>query len=107
MSKKVSLEELLKTSDIISLQITADEENRNFMNLEKFKLMKQDSWFINSARDWLVDPEALAWAKANRLTDAWSDFPKHQAGKTIESLIATEIFMANKLVNYVKSKNNR
>jgi len=36
MYRKVSLEQLLKESDIVSLNITADESNRNFMNKEKF-----------------------------------------------------------------------
>ena len=32
MAKKVSLEELLTKSDIVSLHITADEENRGFIS---------------------------------------------------------------------------
>jgi len=97
---------LLKESDIVSLNITADEENRGYMNRAWFEAMKQGSWFINSARDWLVDPEALKWALENRLAGAWSDFPEHQAGKTIESLIKTEEFLTNKLVKYVNDRNN-
>lgn len=106
------IEDLLKKSDIISLHITADEENRNFMDLEKFKLMKDGAYFLNSARGWLVDSESLEWALDNKLAGAWCDFnmgfehPKlmwtdHQAGSTIESWVNTEKFMANKLVQYL------
>ena len=33
-------------SDIVSLHITASEENRNFMDLEKFKIMKEGAFFF-------------------------------------------------------------
>lgn len=108
------LESLLASSDIVSLNITADEDNRNFMDLTKFQQMRHGTWFINSSRGWLVDNQALEWALGNRLVGAWSDFKvdfdhpnllitDHQGGKTIESLSATEAFMADKLINYVKN----
>jgi len=89
-------------ADIVSLHITADEENRNFMNREKFEQMKDGSYFLNSARPWLVDSDALKWAlESGKLAGVWSDFPEHQAGKTKESLEKTEIFMAHKLCKHL------
>lgn len=107
-----TLHELLNQSDIVSLHITADEENRNFMDRTKFDLMKDDSWFLNSSRGWLVDNEALKWALDNKLAGAWLDFPiefehqnliitNHQGGKTFESLLATEFFMADILLSHI------
>lgn len=107
------LKRILQSSDIVSLHITADEENRNFMDRNKFKMMKQGSYFLNSSREWLVDSEALYDALYDNLAGAWSDFlvswdddkliqTPHQGGKTIESLIATEVFMAEKLIKYAK-----
>ena len=99
-----NLDYLLADSDIVSLHITADEENRNFMNSERFAQMKRGGWFINSSRDWLVDSDALAWAKKNILTDEWSDFPEHRGGKTIESSKKTETILVNKLIQWKKQQ---
>ena len=65
--------------------------------------MKQGSWFLNSSRDWLVDSDALAWARENRLAGEWSDFPEHQGGKTLESSIKTETIIVDKIINYAKN----
>lgn len=97
------LEVVLSCSDIVSLHITANESNKNFMDKEKFSEMKQGSWFLNSARDWLVDSSALAWARENRLAGDWSDFPEHQGGSTIQSAQKTESIIVSKLINYAKN----
>lgn len=88
--------------DIVSLHITADEENRGFMRKGFFEEMKQGSWFLNSSRDWLVDNVALQEAlESGKLADAWSDFPEHQGGKGIESSIKTEKIIINKLLQWL------
>ena len=99
------LNELFAQSDIVSLHITADENNRNWMDIGKFSHMKRGSWFLNSSRDWLVDKSGLAWALASGvLAGAWSDFPEHQGGKTMESSIATEKIIVQKIFDYAKGK---
>lgn len=113
----VKLNMLLNNSDIVSLHITADEENRNFMDLEKFKMMKNGSWFLNSARPWLVEEEALKWALDNKLAGAWFDFdmpfehPKlittsHIGGSTPNSLERSQMLIAKKVAEYSKEKSN-
>lgn len=110
------LEVVLETSDIILLSISSIEENRNFFDREKFELMKDGAYFLNSSRRWLVDNEALTWALDNKLAGAWSDFPvgfthenllvtNHQGGQTIESSIKTEQILVQKIINYAKSFN--
>lgn len=105
------LEVVLTSSDVVSLSISSTEENRNFMNREKFELMKEDSYFLNSSRGWLVDNEALKWALDNKLAGAWSDFPvfffhpglittNHQGGKTLESSLKTEEILKNKILSW-------
>lgn len=113
ISRKRTLEELLKNSDIVSLHITADEENRNFMDREKFEMMKQGSIFLNSARSWLVDQEAFNWALHNKLSGSWVDFKDtvltdsdinnlittpHLGGSTKESKKKSELIIAKKLL---------
>jgi len=107
-ARKLSLKQLLKKSDIISLHITADESNRNFIDREKFEMMKDGTIFLNSARPWLVEEKGLKWALNNKLAGCWTDFdlpfthPKllttpHIAGGTLESRRKTELIIAHKL----------
>lgn len=53
------MEELLKQCDIISLHIAANPQTRNFMNWEKFSLMKKGSMLINTARGEIVNQPDL------------------------------------------------
>lgn len=103
-----NLDSLLKDSDIISLHITASEENRNWFTKEMFEQMKDDSIFLNSSRPWLVEEEGLKWALDNKLNSAWFDFempfdhPKlfitpHLGGTTKESKQKSEMIIAKKI----------
>jgi len=74
MPRKVSLEELLKESDIVALSITASEDNRGFMDKKKFDTMKKGTIFLNPARDWLMNTGDFYDALENRLAGAWVDF---------------------------------
>lgn len=60
-----SLEELLKTSDIVSLHCPLTSETRGLIGAEQFKLMKPDAILINTARGQVVDNQALADALNN------------------------------------------
>jgi D-lactate dehydrogenase len=53
---------LLKKSDIVSLHVPYNKENHHMINKETFKIMKEGSFFINTARGDLVDTTALIWA---------------------------------------------
>lgn len=57
--QSVSLEKLLKESDIVSLHLPYNSENHHFINSSNLKLMKKGSLLINVARGGLVDEEAL------------------------------------------------
>ena len=52
-------ETLLKTSDIVSMHLPSLPETRHFMNRKTFGLMKDGSYFVNTARGALVDETAL------------------------------------------------
>lgn len=58
----VSLEELLRTSDIISVHLPLSDETRQSIDKEKIALMKKSAVFINVARGAVVDEEALCMA---------------------------------------------
>ncbi len=56
----VSLEELLKKSDIVSLHIPSNNETKNLINAERISLMKKSAVLINTARGPIIDSQAVA-----------------------------------------------
>lgn len=58
----VSMEELLKTCDIISVHVPQTKETVGLIGQEQFAMMKKNAMFINTARGPIVDSEALAEA---------------------------------------------
>ncbi|MGL4849858.1 MAG: D-2-hydroxyacid dehydrogenase [Clostridium sp.] len=55
----VSLEEVLKNSDFISLHVPYDKANGSLISDKEFDMMKKNSYLINCARGKVVDEEAL------------------------------------------------
>lgn len=58
-AKPVSLEKLLKSSDIISLNASLTPENYHMLSFKEFSLMKNGVFIVNTARGELVDEKAL------------------------------------------------
>ena len=52
--KRVDLDTLLKTSDIIVLLAALNAETRGMINAEKLKLMKKSAILVNTARGQIV-----------------------------------------------------
>ncbi len=57
-----TLEELLKESHIISLNLPLNSQTKGFIGSKQIQLMRKDAVFINCARGPIVDNEALAKA---------------------------------------------
>ena len=55
----VSLEELMKQSDIISLHCPLTEETRHLINPQTISMMKKGVYLVNTSRGALIDTEAL------------------------------------------------
>jgi len=64
--KYVELDELLRTSDVVSLHIPLNDETKNIISREKLALMKPTSIIVNTARGGLIDEEALREAIDNK-----------------------------------------
>lgn len=65
--KYLSLEEVLKQSDIISLHLPYNKSTERLIGENEFKLMKKDAIFINCARGQILDNKALKDALNNEL----------------------------------------
>lgn len=55
----ISLEELLKQSDFISLHIPLTEDTKNLLGMKQFRIMKQTAYLINTSRGGLIREEEL------------------------------------------------
>jgi D-3-phosphoglycerate dehydrogenase / 2-oxoglutarate reductase len=56
---RLFLEELLSTSDVVSIHLRLSKESAGLINAEKLALMKPDAILINTARGAIVDERAL------------------------------------------------
>lgn len=60
--KRVDLEELLKTSDIISIHAPLNENTKGLMNYENISKMKREAFLVNMGRGPIIVEEDLARA---------------------------------------------
>ncbi len=58
----LSLEDLLKQSDVVSIHVPYMKETHHLINADKIKLMKKSAILINTARGAIVETEALVKA---------------------------------------------
>jgi D-3-phosphoglycerate dehydrogenase len=57
--KNVDLTTLCRESDIVSVHTTVTDETRGLIGAEEFAAMRDDAYFVNTARASIVDQEAL------------------------------------------------
>ena len=72
--EKVELEELLKTSDFISIHVPKNKETINLVSKEKLSMTKEGSIIINTSRGGLIDEqEVFNLVSENKLYSAGFD----------------------------------
>jgi D-3-phosphoglycerate dehydrogenase len=90
-----SLDELLKSSDVVTLHLPLDDSTTNILNEEKLMMMKSDSIVINTARGGLIDEVFLkTMLKSGRIASAALDVfniepPNDQELLELPNFIAT------------------
>jgi glyoxylate reductase len=65
--RRLSLDELLVSSDVVSLHVPLTPETRHLIDQRSLARMKRSAYLINTSRGPVVDEEALAWALDERL----------------------------------------
>ena len=99
-ARKTELEELLKISDIVSLHVLLTDKTENFIKEKHLRLMKPDSYLVNTARAELIEPDALEKA----LREKWI------AGAAVDVLREEQAggghLQKSELVEYAKKNNN-
>ena len=70
----VELEELLQTSDVVSMHLRATPDTRHFLNRERLGMLKANTILVNTARGALIDEAALVeWLREKRIAGAGLD----------------------------------
>jgi len=73
-ARRVGLDELLRTADVVSIHAPLMDETRHLINAETLGLMKESAYLVNSARGPIVDEAALVDAlKAGEIAGAGLD----------------------------------
>jgi len=136
-TENVNFEELLNSSDVISIHVPLESETVKLLADEQFKMMKKGAVIINTSRGEIIDEGALlksllsnhvAGAALDVLANEVSLSPDwlidtalhkyacehdnllltpHLGGATMESMRDAEEFMANKLSMYVNKTSDR
>lgn len=101
--KYVSLEELLKTSDIVSLHVPLNKYTEHMINKNTLSQMKDGALLINTARGGLVETSALIDALKNgKLSGAGLDVIEGEEYLIEENIFNSPVEKAAKLI--VESK---
>lgn len=95
-AKLVTLDDLLKTSDIITLHPFLSPETRNMINAKAFSKMKTTAFLINVGRGELVNETALLEALSK----------KKIAGSALDVFKYEPLPKGSKLIKYAKTHEN-
>ena len=121
-----SLDYVLQNSDIITVHVPLNDETRGMFGAKEFAMMKPGAYFINTSRGAVVDEEALINALFNsqiagaaldvvcnepNIYEPLREYAAHQknliitshiAGNTAESREKTQLFIANKIKDFIQ-----
>ena len=115
----VELDELLAKSDVITIHIPYNENNKNFIDKEKIDKMKDDVYLINYARGQIIDNKALCDAlDSGKVKGYATDFPTpeeikrsnviytpHLGAGTPEADMNCSVMAAHEMMDYLENGN--
>ncbi|MGH7590894.1 MAG: 2-hydroxyacid dehydrogenase [Gemmatimonadales bacterium] len=74
VTRRVDLDDLLRTADVVSLHVPATAETRHLIDARRLGLMKPSAFLVNTARGDVVDEQALVVAlQAGQIAGAGLD----------------------------------
>jgi len=86
--KNLELDELLSSSDVISIHVIKTEETKNLISKEKLDLLKKSAILINTSRGGVVDEEYLIeMLRSNQLFGAGLDVYSEEPPKNIDNFV--------------------
>jgi len=91
----MSLDELLVTSDVVSIHVPLTPRTKHLLDKRALVRMKRSALLVNTARGPVIDESALAWALGERLIagaalDVYEHEPDvHPALKSFENVLLT------------------
>ena len=93
-----SLKELLSMSDIVCIHVHLDKSTERMISYDEFKVMKKNSYFINTSRGEIVDDAALIDAlESKKIAAAGIDVISGEQQETLEDHL---------LINYARKHEN-
>ncbi|HTL53163.1 MAG TPA: hydroxyacid dehydrogenase, partial [Planctomycetota bacterium] len=86
--KKVELDELLKTSDVITIHTPLSDATKNLLNADNLRKMKKTAYIVNCARGGIIDEAALKAVLdegklAGAALDVFAEEPYPKAGPLV------------------------
>ena len=79
-AERLSLDELLATSDVVSINCPYSTDTHHLIGAEQFELMRSSAYLVNTARGPIVDEAALVHgaAKTGEIAGAGLDVYEHE-----------------------------
>ena len=122
--QSMSLDQLLATSDVVSLHVPLSPQTRHLIDRTALSRMKRSAYLINTSRGPVVDEDALAWALRESIIkgaglDVYEEEPKihpglcslenvvlvpHMASATAETRAAMYDLVVRNVVNVLSGK---
>jgi glyoxylate reductase len=99
-ARSLSLDQLLNTSDVVSVHVPLTAETRHLIDRRAFTRMKRSAYLINTARGPVVDEAALAWALQQRLiAGAALDVYEHEPAVHPDLLLLENVLLVPHLAS--------